>query len=96
MADNFGLKIGLEGEKEFKKAIADIIALYQKRVKNPETQRVFISHGDCPQDAEALADGIRKAAPPKELIVAMHEPLTGAHVGPGMLSVFFLGDSRQP
>lgn len=79
-----------------KKAIADIIALYQKRVKNPETQRVFISHGDCPQDAEALADGIRKAAPPKELIVAMHEPLTGAHVGPGMLSVFFLGDSRQP
>lgn len=24
MADNFGLKIGLEGEKEFKKAIADI------------------------------------------------------------------------
>lgn len=24
MADNFGLKIGVEGEKEFKKAIADI------------------------------------------------------------------------
>lgn len=24
MANNFGLKIGLEGEKEFKKAIADI------------------------------------------------------------------------
>ena len=24
MADNFGLKIGLEGEKEFKKALTDI------------------------------------------------------------------------
>ncbi|MGI6508949.1 MAG: hypothetical protein ACOX4A_11405 [Saccharofermentanales bacterium] len=24
MADNFGLKIGLEGEREFKKALADI------------------------------------------------------------------------
>ena len=24
MADNFGLRIGLEGEKEFKKALADI------------------------------------------------------------------------
>lgn len=24
IADNFGLKIGVEGEKEFKKAIADI------------------------------------------------------------------------
>lgn len=24
MSDNFGLKIGLEGEKEFKKSLADI------------------------------------------------------------------------
>ena len=24
MADNFGLKIGVEGEKEFKKALSDI------------------------------------------------------------------------
>ena len=24
MADNFGLKIGIEGEKEFKKALSDI------------------------------------------------------------------------
>ena len=29
MADNFGLKIGLEGEKEFKKAIADITSVTQ-------------------------------------------------------------------
>ena len=28
MADSFGLKIGLEGEKEFKKALADICLLY--------------------------------------------------------------------
>ena len=31
---------------------------------------------------------------PKELILSMHEPLTGAHVGPGMLAVFFFGDGR--
>ena len=29
MADDFGLKIGLEGEKEFKKALADISARYE-------------------------------------------------------------------
>lgn len=29
MADNFGLKIGLEGEKEFKKALADINASFK-------------------------------------------------------------------
>lgn len=37
---------------------------------------------------------VREAAPPKELIVSLHEPLTGAHVGPGMLALFFLGDGR--
>lgn len=29
MADNFGLKIGVEGEKEFKKALADINQLFK-------------------------------------------------------------------
>ena len=29
MADDFGLKIGLEGEKEFKKALADINQSFQ-------------------------------------------------------------------
>ena len=31
MADNFGLKIGLEGEKEFKKALADINQSFKLR-----------------------------------------------------------------
>mgnify|MGYP000697765888 CR=1 FL=1 len=41
-----------------------------------------------------VARMVREAAPPKELIVSLHEPLTGAHVGPGMLALFFLGDGR--
>ena len=68
--------------------------LYRKRVCSPETQRVYISHGDCPEDAEQLARMVQEIAPPKELIVCLHEPLTGAHVGPGMLALFFLGKGR--
>ena len=79
-----------------KKAISDLAALYKKRVKNPEVQRVFISHGDCLEDAELLGEMVKEIAAPKELIISIHEPLTGAHVGPGMLALFFLGDSRQP
>lgn len=79
-----------------KKAISELAKLYEKKVVSPETQRVFISHGDCLEDAEALAQKIREIAEPKELIISMHEPLTGAHVGPEMLSVFFLGDNRKP
>lgn len=76
------------------KAIEAIAQKYRDKVVEPEKSRVFISHGDCPEDARRLEEAVRKIAVPKELIVVPHEPLTGAHVGPGMLSLFFLGDSR--
>ncbi|OLA29737.1 MAG: hypothetical protein BHW33_05890 [Firmicutes bacterium CAG:137_57_8] len=78
-----------------KRAVETLGELYRKRVCSPETQRVYISHGDCPEDAEQLARMVQEIAPPKELIVCLHEPLTGAHVGPGMLALFFLGSLRR-
>lgn len=77
-----------------KRAVETLAGLYRKRVCRPETQRVYISHGDCPEEAEQLAQMVRDIARPKELIVCLHEPLTGAHVGPGMLALFFLSEGR--
>ncbi len=77
-----------------KKAIAAILDMYRTKAVEPEKNRVFISHGDCPEEAAALAAQVRAIAEPKELIVLPHEPTTGAHVGPGMLALFFLGDHR--
>ena len=77
-----------------KKAIDELAAVYAKRVVDAAKQRVAISHGDCLAEAQALARRIREIANPRELILSMHEPLTGAHVGPGMLAVFFFGIGR--
>ncbi len=77
-----------------KKAIAAILEKYRTKALEPEKQRVFISHGDCPEEAQALAEQVQAIAAPKELIVLPHEPTTGSHVGPGMLALFFLGDHR--
>ncbi len=77
-----------------KKAIEAIAKEYADKAVNPENQRVAISHGDCLEDAEALAKMVNEIAKPKELIIAMHEPYTGVHVGPGMLSLFFIGAGR--
>lgn len=77
-----------------KKAMASIVEEYRSRVEDAENQRVAISHGDCPEDAQALADMVCAVAKPKELIIAPHEPFTGAHVGPGMLALFFHGKKR--
>lgn len=77
-----------------KKAIAAIAKEYKAKVKDPHLQTIAISHGDCLEDAEKLAEMVREIAEPKELIIAMHEPFTGIHVGPGMLSLFFIGTGR--
>ena len=78
-----------------KKAMAAIVEEYKKFVEDAGSQRVAISHGDCPEDAQLLADMITEAAKPMELIIAPHEPFTGAHVGPGMLALFFHGKKRD-
>lgn len=77
-----------------KRAITELTEIYAKKVVDAGNQRVAISHGDCLEEAQKLAEQIRAVAKPKELILSMHEPLTGAHVGPGMLAVFFFGDGR--
>lgn len=77
------------------KAIDAIVEQYRKKAVHPEEQRIAISHGDCLEEAEYLAKRVREIAEPKELIIAPHEPFTGAHVGPGMLALFFFGEKRE-
>ena len=77
-----------------KKAVDTLAQLYETRVVDAANQIVAISHGDCLEDAQALADKICAVAQPKELIFCPHEPVTGSHVGPGMLAVFFFGKGR--
>lgn len=77
-----------------KKAMEAIVEMYRTKAVHPENQRVAITHGDCPEEAQLLAQQIQEVCPPKELIVCPHEPFTGAHVGPGMLALFFFGQHR--
>ncbi len=77
-----------------RRAIEAIVAKYAEKARRVDVQRVFISHGDCIEDAEELARRIRETAEPRELIICPHEPMTGSHVGPGMLALFFFGYER--
>ena len=52
MADNFGLKIGVEGEKEFKKALSDINS--QMKVLGSEMKLVDSAFDSQDKSVEAL------------------------------------------
>ncbi len=61
---------------------------------NPEEQVVFISHGDCIEDAEYLEKHIRNQLKIKDLVIHYVDPVIGAHSGPGTIALFFLGTKR--
>ena len=55
---------------------------------------VFIGHGDCPEDAAALEAMLREKHDIKEVVTGYVGPVIGAHTGPGVLVVFFMGTRR--
>ncbi|MBE5870146.1 MAG: DegV family protein [Lachnospiraceae bacterium] len=77
-----------------RKSIEALAQKYEEKRKRDKDQRVFISHGDCSQDAQTLAGLIREITPDASITVCQHEPFSGAHVGPGMLGLFFYGVER--
>jgi DegV family protein with EDD domain len=55
---------------------------------------VFIAHGDCPEDAAALEAMLRAKHEIKEITTGYVGPVIGAHTGPGVLVLFFMGSHR--
>ena len=55
---------------------------------------VFISHGDCPEDAQYLADKLKAQYGVKEVIIYYVGAVIGSHSGPGTVALFFLGNQR--
>ena len=60
-----------------------------------DVETVSIAHGDCPEDAAALEAMIRAKCPAvKNVITGYVGGVIGAHTGPGVLVLFFMGKAR--
>lgn len=57
-----------------------------------ENSPVFISHGNCPDDAAYLASLLREKYGVETKLTVDVGPVIGAHSGPGTLAVFFITD----
>jgi DegV family protein with EDD domain len=77
---------------------ASVDALFDKAKSTMIGERanssVFISHGDCIEDAEYLAERIKNEIGVKEVRIAYVGSVIGSHSGPGTLALFFLGSER--
>lgn len=78
----------IRGRKHSVEALAE---KYDALVEAPEMQTVGIAHAGCREDADYLVSLLKRNKPPKDILVVDYEPMTGAHVGPGALALFFVG-----
>lgn len=76
---------------------ASIQALADKAVqlgKSYDNSTMFISHGDCLEDAQYLAQLLKEKCGAKEVVIGYTGAVIGSHSGPGTLALFFLGEHR--
>lgn len=78
-----------------KRSIISIADKISKTIINPENQTIFISHGDCVEDAELLALLIKQRVPVKDFVFNYIDTVIGSHSGPDTLAVFYYGLSRE-
>lgn len=93
--DNNGKLVPLKKVRGKKKSIIALMKELKNRIINPEEQTIFISHGDCIEDAEYLKSLIVSEVKVKDVIVNYLGPIIGTHTGPGLLCVAFIGKERE-
>ena len=92
--DDEGHLINVSKVRGRKAAITELANRMEKLAVHPEDQDIFISHGDCIEDAEKLASIIKERFGNDRITISYVDPVIGAHSGPGTLALFFLGEHR--
>ncbi len=60
----------------------------------PGNDMVMISHGDALEDAEFVRDQISERFGIQNFLINSLGPVIGAHTGPGLIALFFMGNNR--
>ena len=92
--DDAGHLVSVDKARGRKRVISAMVDRMEKTAIRPQEQTVFISHGDCEEDAQFLAKLVQERLHPKQIVIQVIGPVIGAHSGPGTLALFFLGEHR--
>ena len=92
--DNAGKLINVAKARGREASIKALLDRMKETAIDPKSQTVFISHGDCYDDAKKLADMITEEFGITDILISEVGPVIGAHSGPGTLALFFLATER--
>jgi DegV family protein with EDD domain len=93
---NEGRLVPLNNVRGRKKALIALVNNMEKRIDGYlyKNDIIFISHGDCLEDAQTVASMITERFGISNIVINYVCPTIGAHSGPGTVAVFFMGNER--
>jgi DegV family protein with EDD domain len=78
-----------------RKALLDILDKMKKDFTEPDGKEVFINHAECIEDAEFMQKKVLETFPTVSKVTIMSLGVViGAHCGPGLFTIFYLGNKR--
>jgi DegV family protein with EDD domain len=92
--DDEGHLVNVEKVRGRRASIMTMASKYGELALDKEGSTIFISHADCKNDAELLANTIKERYGASVKIITDVGPVIGAHAGPGTLALFFVGKNR--
>ena len=92
--DDSGRLVPMDSVKGRKKSIEAMFDQMAETVIDPQSQHIYISHGDCTEDAELLASMAKERLGVPAVTIGYVGPVIGAHSGYRTLALFFLGSHR--
>ena len=94
--DDEGHLIPMEKVRGRKKSLNALVDHMEKSAIPPVAdQMVFITHGDCLEDAEYVANKVRERFGVRDVVINYVDPVIGAHSGPGTMALFYMAESRN-
>lgn len=92
--DNEGRLIVQSKVNGRKKSLNAIVDIFKENTKDLKNQVLAICHGDCLKDAEYIAEKVKAETDVEDIIINFCDPVLGAHAGPGVVALFYLGEKR--
>ena len=92
--DSEGHLVKMSTARGRKKAIEALAAKYAELSYEEKDTPIFISHAQCREDAQLLADMLEQHHGCKVTMITEIGPVIGSHVGPGTIALFFVGKHR--
>ncbi len=92
--DDEGHLIPMQKVRGRRQSLESLVRQMEETCAPRDGQVVFISHGDCLEDARLVEQLVRSKFQVQEVYVGDIGPVIGAHSGPGTVALFFLGSHK--